>query len=76
MDLDYYESMGANSWAAAARTRTAERLDLGEVLEYMGGRFPALRQALNDLVDEHLHLAPRPGSVSGMCRQALWRGSN
>lgn len=76
VDLEYYESMGGNSWSAAARSRIAERLDLGDVLEYMGGRFPALRQALNDLVDEHLHLAPRPGSVSGLCRQALWRERN
>lgn len=76
VDLEYYEAMGSRSWSAAARSQTAERLDLGDVLEYMAGRFPALRQALNDLVDDHLHLAPRAGSVSGICRQALWRVTN
>lgn len=76
VDLDYYEAMGGRSWSAAARTRAAERRDLGDVLEYMGERFPALRQALNDLVDSHLHLAPRTESISGLCRRAQWRGTN
>lgn len=76
VDLEYYEAMGSRSWSAAASSETAGRLDLDEVLDYMAERFPLMRQALNDLVDEHLHLAPRPGSVSGLCRQALWRVTN
>ncbi len=74
--LSYYESMGSAHWAAAARTAAAERYDLGDVLDFMAARFCDLRQALNDLVDEHLELAPRlPGPVS-LCRQALYRVRN
>lgn len=76
VDLDYYERMGSRYYGVAARSETAERLDLGDVLDYMADRFPELRQALNDLVDGHLHLAPRPTSVAGVCRQALWRVRN
>lgn len=76
LQLDYYEDMGRRSYAAAARSRTAGRHDLGSVLDYMAAEFPALRQALNDLVDEHLHLAPKPARVSSLCRQALYRVQN
>lgn len=74
--LAYYEKMGSAYWRAAARTAAAERYDLGDVLEFMAQRFPALRQALNDLVDEHLDLAPRPPDVSALCRRALYRVRN
>ncbi len=74
--LAYYENMGRRYYAAAARTDSARRHALGDVLEYMAGEFPALRQALNDLVDEHLHLAPRPAGVESLCRQALFRVRN
>jgi hypothetical protein len=74
--IEYYEDMGRRYYAAAARTEAAQRHALGDVLEYMAARFPALRQALNDLVDEHLHLAPRPTSVDSLCRQALYRVRN
>lgn len=74
--IDYYESMGRRYYAAAARTEPAKRHALGDVLEFMAARFPALRQALNDLADEHLHLARRPESVDRLCRQALYRVRN
>jgi hypothetical protein len=74
--LSYYERMGSAHWRAAARTSSAEKYDLGDVLEFMAGRFPALRQALNDLVDEHLELAPKPPGVGALCRQALYRVRN
>jgi hypothetical protein len=74
--LSYYERMGSAYWRAAARTPAAERYDLGDVLEFMAQRFPALRQALNDLVDDHLDLAPRPPDVSALCRRALYRVRN
>jgi hypothetical protein len=74
--LAYYEKMGSAYWRAAARTAAAEKYDLGDVLEFMAQRFPALRQALNDLVDEHLDLAPRPPDVSALCRRALYRVRN
>ncbi|HUP01890.1 MAG TPA: hypothetical protein VM737_10275 [Gemmatimonadota bacterium] len=74
--LGYYEDMGRRFYAAAARTEPARRHDLGDVLEFMAAEFPAIRQALNDLVDEHLHLAPRPATVDALCRQALYRVRN
>lgn len=74
--LAYYERMGSAHWRAAARTSVAARYALGDVLEFMGERFPALRQALNDLVDEHLDLAPRPPDVSALCRRAVYRVRN
>jgi len=55
------------------RQEAAARYDLDEVLELLADAFVALRQALNDLVDEHLHLAPRPDSVDRLCRRALYR---
>lgn len=76
VDLDYYETMGSRYYAVAARSEIAERLELGDVLEYMADRFPILRQALNDLVDDHLHLARRPESIDALCRQALYRVHN
>ncbi|MGH7558092.1 MAG: hypothetical protein ACREMD_10035 [Gemmatimonadota bacterium] len=76
VNLDYYEEMGRSCYAAAARTEPARRHDLGEVLGFLAQEFPILRQALNDLVDEHLHLAPRPESVDRLCRQALYRVRN
>lgn len=74
--LSYYESLGRAHWHAASRTASAEKYDVGDVLEFMAGRFPLLRQALNDLVDEHLDLAPRPPDVSALCRRAIYRVRN
>lgn len=74
--LAYYEEMGRRHYALAAASDAAARHDLGQVLDYMAERFVELRQSLNDLVDEHLHLAPRPESIERLCRQALWRGRN
>jgi len=48
----------------------------GDVLEFMAVKFPELRQALNDLVDRHLELAPKPAAVATLCRQALYRVRN
>lgn len=76
VNLDYYEELGRRCYAAAARTEPARRHDLGEVLGFLAVEFPLLRQALNDLVDEHLHLAPRSQSVDRLCRQALYRVRN
>ncbi len=73
VDLEYYEEMGSRYYAAAARHEAAARLELAEVLGFLGDAFVALRQALNDLVDDHLHLAPRPETVERLCRQALYR---
>jgi hypothetical protein len=74
--LSYYERMGSAYWRAASRTSAAEKYDLGDVLEFMAARFPELRQALNDLVDDHFELAPKPPAVSALCRQALYRVRN
>lgn len=74
--LSYYERMGSAHWRAASRTPAAERYDLGDVLEFMATKFPELRQALNDLVDRHLELAPRPAAVATLCRQALYQVRN
>ncbi len=76
VSIGYYERMGSAHWRAASRTAAAERYDLGDVLEYMASRFPAMRQALNDLVDDHLDLARRPGGPDTICRQALYRVRN
>ena len=75
VDLEWYEDMGRRYYAAAARHEAAARYELADVLELLAEAFVALRQALNDLVDEHLHLAPRPESVDRLCRQALYRPS-
>jgi hypothetical protein len=74
--LEYYEEMGRRSYAAAARTEPARRHELDEPLGFLGETFPEVRQALNDLVDLHLHLAPRPESVDRLFRQALYRVRN
>ena len=73
VDLDYYEEMGSRYYAVAARHEAAARLELADVLAFLAEAFVALRQALNDLVDDHLHLAPRPETVERLCRQALYR---
>jgi hypothetical protein len=73
VDLDWYEDMGRRHYAAAARHEAAARYELADVLELLADAFTVLRQALNDLVDEHLHLAPRPETVDRLCRQALYR---
>jgi hypothetical protein len=73
VDLEYYEDMGRRYYAAAARHEAASRYELADVLEALADAFGALRQALNDLVDDHLHLAPRPDTVERLCRQALYR---
>jgi hypothetical protein len=73
IDLEYYEEMGSRYYAAAARHQAATRLELADVLAFLAEAFVALRQALNDLVDDHLHLAPRPDTVERLCRQALYR---
>jgi hypothetical protein len=75
VDLDYYQDMGRRYYAAAARHEAAARYELADVLELLAEAFVALRQALNDLVDEHLHLAPRPETVDRLCRRALYRPS-
>jgi len=75
VDLDYYEDMGRRYYAAAARHEAATRYELADVLEFLAEAFVVLRQALNDLVDDHLHLAPRPDTVDRLCRQALYRQS-
>lgn len=74
--LEYYEQMGRQSYAAAASTDVARRHDLVEVLDYLATEFPALRLALNDLVDDHLHLARRPETIDRLFRQALYRQLN
>jgi hypothetical protein len=73
VDLEYYEEMGSRYYAAAARHEAAARLELADVLGFLAEAFVALRQALNDLVDDHLHIAPRPETVERLCRQALYR---
>ena len=73
IDLEYYEEMGSRYYAVAARHEAAARLELADVLAFLAEAFVALRQALNDLVDDHLHLAPRPETVERLCRQALYR---
>ena len=73
VDLEYYEEMGSRYYAVAARNAAAARLELADVLAFLAEAFVALRQALNDLVDDHLHLAPRPETVERLCRQALYR---
>lgn len=73
VDLEYYEDMGRRYYAAAARHEAASRYELADVLELLAEAFVALRQALNDLVDDHLHIAPRPETVERLCRQALYR---
>jgi hypothetical protein len=73
VDLEYYEDMGRRYYAAAARHEAAARYELADVLELLAEAFGALRQALNDLVDDHLHIAPRPETVERLCRQALYR---
>ena len=73
VDLEWYEDMGRRYYAAAARHEAAARYELADVLELLAEAFVALRQALNDLVDDHLHLAPRPETVDRLCRQALYR---
>ncbi len=73
VDLEYYEEMGSRYYAAAARHDAAARLELADVLAFLADAFVALRQALNDLVDDHLHLAARPETVERLCRQALYR---
>ena len=73
VDLDYYEDMGRRYYAAAARHEAAVRYELADVLTLLAEAFAALRQALNDLVDGHLHLAPRPDTVDRLCRQARFR---
>ncbi|MGH7542888.1 MAG: hypothetical protein ACREK7_03030 [Gemmatimonadota bacterium] len=76
VSLEYYEEMGRRSYAAAARSEPARRRELDEPLAFLGEAFPEVRQALNDLVDMHLHLAPRPESVDRLFRQALYRVRN
>ena len=73
VDLEYYEEMGSRYYAVAARHEAAARLEIADVLAFLAEAFVALRQALNDLVDDHLHLAPRPETVERLCRQALYR---
>ncbi|MEJ2151845.1 MAG: hypothetical protein P8Y29_02565 [Gemmatimonadota bacterium] len=76
VSLAYYEDMGRLHYAAASRSRIARRHSLGEVLGFMADRFPVLRQALNDLVDEHLHLGRQPLGSDRLCRQAMYRVRN
>lgn len=73
VDLEYYEEMGSRFYAVAARHEAAARLEVADVLSFLADAFVALRQALNDLVDDHLHIAPRPDTVERLCRQALYR---
>jgi hypothetical protein len=73
MDLAYYEDMGRRYYGAAARHEAAARYELAEVLEVLADTFAGLRQALNDLVDDHLHLAARPETVDRLCRRARYR---
>lgn len=73
VDLDYYEEMGRRYYATAARHEAATRYELADVLAFLAEAFATLRQALNDLVDDHLHLAPRPDTVERLCRQARYR---
>lgn len=73
VDLEYYEELGSRYYAVAARHEAAARLELADVLAFLAEAFVALRQALNDLVDDHLHIAPRPETVERLCRQALYR---
>ena len=72
VDIEYYEEMGSRYYAFAARHEAAARLELADVLAFLAEAFVALRQALNDLVDDHLHLAPRPETVERLCRRALY----
>lgn len=74
--LDYYERMGRRYWREAADSPEALRHDLVDVLAYMAERFPDLRQALNDLVDDHLSLRGGPETVEQLLRQALFRIRN
>lgn len=74
--LDYYERMGRHYWREAAGSTEALRHDLGDVLGYMADRFPVLRQALNDLVDDHLGLPGGPESIEQLLRQAVFRVRN
>lgn len=76
VDIEYYEAMGSRFYGVAARSGAAERLELGDVLAYMSENFPELRRALNDMVDEHLHLAPRPADVETLLRRAMGRATN
>ena len=76
LGLAYYEDMGRRHYAAASCSRVAHHHSLGGVLGFMADRFPVLRQALNDLVDEHLHLGRRPLGADRLCRQAMYRVQN
>lgn len=76
VSLGYYEEMGRRHYAAAAGSDVGRRHELGEPLGLLADRFVVVRQALNDLFDEHLHLAHGPESVDRLFRQALWRVRN
>ena len=76
VNLTASEDLGRRCYASAARAEEARRHDLVEVLGFLAVEIPLLRQALNDLVDEHLHLSPASESIDRLCRQALYRVRN
>lgn len=62
--IDYYERMGATGYRAAARSREAEALGIGTVMEGVGRRFGDVRSALNQVSDRYLW----PGSGDPVAR--------
>lgn len=76
VSLSYFEDMGRRFYRAASCSRAARDHDLHDTLALMAHRFEIVRQALNDLSDEHLHLGGRGESVDRLCRRAVYRARN
>lgn len=76
VSLSYFEDMGRRYYRVAAGTRTARERDLHNTLSLISRRFDIVRQALNDLSDEHLHLGGRGENVDRLCRRTIYRARN
>jgi hypothetical protein len=55
-DLEFYESVGAANYDAAAEHPVARQRSLTRIFNELSERFHDIRVALNDTADRHLHL--------------------
>jgi len=68
-DFGYYESVGSSNYKQASQHVEAGRYRLSETLEFLGRRFKQVRQALNHMTENYVHLDRRPQSLDRVLRR-------
>ena len=70
--FDYYEKMGRSSYLWASRHKVARKYNLVEVLASLARQFRVVRQALNWVSDEYIHLDESSEDIDEVLRKIFY----